>query len=119
MEWAKEYFRKPSLGSTLEIQQTGPILYQDIDISIDIIKSETLRNITLQKKDNAHMMVYYVGVKDDINAQSGCIGCICRPDRTVVSKIGGWSPQGNDPDFKHVIVEKTLQNNRQGKVRSF
>ena len=117
LEWVKEYYRKPSLGSTLEIQQTGPILYEDIDISIDIIKSDTLRNITLQKKNNAHMIVYYVGVKEGINGQSGCIGCICRPDRTV--SRSEWTPQGLDPDFKHAIVEKTKQNNRQGKVRTF
>ena len=62
--------------------------------------------------------VYFVGQKGGgIEGRAGCIGCICRPDRTV-SKFFEWTIQGEDPDFKHAIVEKTKQNKRQGKVRS-
>ena len=56
MKWANGYFSLLQ-GTNLAIEQMGEIMFEDIDISTDIVKSETLRLITLQKKDDAHMMV--------------------------------------------------------------
>ena len=44
-------------------------------------------------------------------------GCVCRPDRNRIVSRFEWIPNGNDPDFKHCIVEKTKRNIMQGKVR--
>ena len=64
------------------------------------------------------MVVYYVGKKGDrTGGQAGCIGCVCRPDRDRIVSRFEWIPNGNDPDFKHCIVEKTKRNIMQGKVR--
>ena len=110
-----------SLGTTLDIQQIGNILPVNSELSIEIdIQSEKTRRILLQNKGNAHMIVFYVGRKGNVG-HAGCIGCICRPDKTIklttLSKSGDWSPNGRDPDFKHCMVEKTNPKNRQGKVR--
>ena len=94
-------------------------MYEDIDISIDDTQSEFLLDITLEKKESAHIVVYYVGepVQKTTFGLAGCIGCICRPDRPV-SRLG-WVPRGADPNFKHCIVAKTKNETIQGKVRSF
>ena len=92
-------------------------MYEDRDISIVDSQSEFLRDLTLEKKESAHMAVYYVGkpYQRDTKGQAGCIGCICRPDRPV--SRGGWTPRGADPNFKHCIVAKVKNETNQGKVR--
>ena len=100
-------------------------MYEDIDISIDDTQSEFLLDITLEKKESAHITVYYVGdpVQKTTFGKAGCIGCVCRPDRPV-SRLSSrprldWIPRGADPNFKHCIVAKTKNETNQGKVRSF
>ena len=117
LEIAKGYL--VPFGSFLTIDQIGKIGYEDTAISIKEVQSEKLRDMTLQKRGNAHMIVYYIGPSGEkIGGRAGCIGCVCRPDRTISSK-SGWVPRGGDPDFKHCMVEKTRFNDKQGKVRSF
>ena len=89
-------------------------MHEDIDISIDDIQSEFLLDITLEKKERAHIAVYYVGepVQKTTFGMAGCIGCICRPDRPV-SRLG-WVPRGADPNFKHCTVAKTKNEINQG-----
>ena len=101
----------------MAIEKIGNIRYEDRDISIADSQSEFLRDLTLEKKESAHMAVYYVGepVQKSTYGQAGCIGCICRPDRPV-SRVG-WIPRGADPNFKHCIVAKVKNVINQGKVR--
>ena len=117
MEEAIGYFNKESFGFTLAIEKIGKVMYEDRNIRINDTKSEFLRDLTLEKKESAHMAVYYVGepVQKSTYGQAGCIGCICRPDRPV-SRVG-WTPRGADPNFKHCIVAKVKNETNQGKVR--
>ena len=119
MERAKEYFKPESLGISLAVEKIGDTVHEDIDISIDDNKSEFLLDITLEKKESAHIAVYYVGepVQKTTFGMAGCIGCICRPDRPVSRH--GWIPRGADPNLKHCTVAKTKSETNQGKVRSF
>ena len=119
METAKDYFKPEALGISLTVEQIGNTVHEDIDISIDDIQSEFLLDITLEKKESAHIAVYYVGepVQKTTFGMAGCIGCICRPDRPV-SRLG-WVPRGADPNFKHCTVAKTKNEIKQGKVSSF
>ena len=119
METAKDYFKPEALGISLTVEQIGNTVHEDIDISIDDIQSEFLLDITLEKKESAHIAVYYVGepVQKTTFGMAGCIGCICRPDRPV--SRDGWTPRGADPNFKHCTVAKTKNEIKQGKVSSF
>ena len=104
----------------LSVVQIGSTLFENTRITIDDIKSIKLRTITLEKKEKAHIAVYYVGdsVQKTTFGQSGCIGCICRPDWRKKTRSGRskWVPNGSDPDFKHCIVSKTKNETNQGKV---
>ena len=119
METAKGYFKPESLGISLAVEKIGDTVHEDIDISIDDIQSEFLLDITLEKKESAHIAVYYVGepVQKTTFGMAGCIGCICRPDRPVSRH--GWTPRGADPNFKHCTVAKTKNEINQGKVSFF
>ena len=116
METTKEYFKLESLGISLAVEKIGNTVHEDIDISIDDIQSEFLLDITLEKKESAHIAVYYVGepVQKTTFGMAGCIGCICRPDRPVSRH--GWISRGADPNFKHCTVAKTKNETNQGKV---
>ena len=110
------------------------------------IKTPKLRDITLKNKGIAHMVVYYVGDRLEIDGrtiagEAGCIGCICRPDTPVLEKRFEWKPNGIDAEsanFKHCIVSRTDEDvstlypfktdgfrdssisiRKQGRVRSF
>ena len=107
------------MGITLVIEKVGTTMYEDINISIEDTQSDFLLDITLGKKENAHIVVYYVGepMQKSTFGMAGCIGCVCRPDRPV-SRLD-WTPRGADPNFKHCTVAKTKIEANQGKVRSF
>ena len=55
------YMDDASLGSTLTIDQIGEIVYEDAEFKIDDVLSNILRNTTVQKIENAHMIVYFIG----------------------------------------------------------
>ena len=136
MKTAQDYYMDDaSLGSTLTIDQIGEIVYEDAEFKIDDVLS--LRETTVLRIENAHMIVYFIGNYKEIwndgektlrFGQAACIGCICRPDR-IVSKFD-WTPIGQV--VKHCLVAKTNYNNpsfsnsqnlqisklRQGRVRS-
>ena len=134
-EKAKGYFKDPSFGSTLTLIKIGNIVYENKQITIEDIKSKELREMTFQRRESAHMILYYVGEylpnltwdgrETKTFGQAGCIGCICRPDSNRTLPNSDWGPRGISPDFKHCIVAKTTHPDRstsilkQGKVRSF
>ena len=117
----KGHFNDDSLGTTLAIEIMGNIEYVDKNIRVDDNKSHKIRDMTLQRKGTAHMIVYYVGEPVEnfggtTYGLAGCIGCVCRPDWRTITRLD-WIPRGSDPDFKHCILAKTKFENRQGKVR--
>ena len=117
----------------MKIEIIGNVTYEDINISINDTKSFFLLNTTLEKKESANIAVYYVGEHmkkpngKPIMGHSGCIGCVCRPDRPLIPPRplssnpevpdSPWIPRGTDPNFKHCIVAKTPKESNQGKVR--
>ena len=118
----KGYFKDSSLGTNLTIEKIGNIEYENTNIKVDDNKSFKIRDMTLQRKGIAHMIVYYVGepvekIGGTMFGLAGCIGCVCRPDWRTITR-NDWTPRGNDPDFKHCILAKTKHENRQGKVRN-
>ena len=132
---AQDYFMDDaSFGSKLTLYQIGEIVYEDAEYKIEDTLSNTLRDTTLLKMENAHMIIYYIGQpKGNRFGQAGCIGCICRPDRKVSNQIESkfdWTPFRQV--IKHCLVAKTNYNNpsfsnsenlqisklRQGRVRS-
>ena len=86
---AQGYFNDfSSLGTRLIMEQIGEIVYEDAEFKIEDTQSKTLREMTLLKMENAHMIIYFIGEVQIIEGKrkaglAGCIGCICRPDRTV------------------------------------
>ena len=114
------------------IERIGTTENTHTSISIRDIKNQKLLKRTLKSKDNAHIVVYYVGehikvskIKNNtlVNVtrmgQTGCLGCICRPYR--LSELSSKSllelDYGYQTNYKHVIVAKTKIEERQGKVR--
>ena len=124
LETLKSYYKKESFGNTIDIEIIGNLEYEDINISIEDNKADFLLDITLEKKESAHIAVYYVGEPmQKTNGKTtmgiaGCIGCICRANRPVLSR-GDWTPRGSDPNFKHCIVAKTAKESNQGKVSTY
>ena len=57
----KGYFKDSSLGTNLTIEKIGNIEYENTNIKVDDNKSFKIRDMTLQRKGIAHMIVYYVG----------------------------------------------------------
>ena len=127
LDAVEKYYNDDSFVTNLAIERIGNTENTRTRISIMDIKSQNLLLRTLKTKDNAHIVVYYVGEHIPKSAtvprtrmgHAGCKGCICRPYR--LSELESKSllePQyGYETNYKHVIVAKTEIEERQGKVR--
>ena len=121
----KRYFEDSSrgLGITLTIKQIGDIVYENDNLTMAAIQSKKMSDLTLLRKGNAHIAVYYIGNPiGNKYGHSGCIGCVCRPDTVYLSDHVSrmdWAPNGGNVNNKHIMIAKTKRNDRQGRVIRF
>ena len=120
LEAAKGYYKDDSFITNLAIERIGNTEHAHTSISISDIKLGKLLDRTLKSKDNAHIVVYYVGEPFGTRmGHAGCVGCICRPYRLseIEAKSSLESHYSYETNYKHVIVAKTPIKEAQGKVR--